>query len=43
MGYYGDAKKNEKILLKPYGLTMFDDYSEIKNTYRLNIEKAKKA
>ena len=38
---YGTAKKLEKNLLQPYGLTMFDDFSEIKREYLDNYEKAK--
>lgn len=38
---YGDAKKLEKNLLQPYGLTMFDDFSDIKREYLDNYEKAK--
>ena len=30
VAYYGTAKKLEKNLLQPYGLTMFDDFSNIK-------------
>lgn len=40
---YSTAKKLEKILLKPYGLTMFDDYSNIEYEYKANFEKAKYA
>lgn len=38
---YGTAKKLEKNLLQPYGLTMFDDFSNIKREYLDNYEKAK--
>jgi hypothetical protein len=38
---YGTAKKLEKSLLQPYGLTMFDDFSDIKREYLDNYEKAK--
>jgi len=38
---YGDAKKLEKNLLQPYGLTMFDDFTDIKREYLDNYEKAK--
>jgi hypothetical protein len=38
---YGTAKKLEKNLLQPYGLTMFDDFTNIKREYLDNFEKAK--
>lgn len=38
---YGTAKKLEKNLLQPYGLTMFDDFTDIKREYLSNFEKAK--
>jgi hypothetical protein len=38
---YGTAKKLEKNLLQPYGLTMFDDFTDIKKEYLDNFEKAK--
>jgi hypothetical protein len=38
---YGNAKKLEKNLLQPYGLTMFDDFSNIEKEYLNNFEKAK--
>jgi hypothetical protein len=41
VAYYGTAKKLEKNLLQPYGLTMFDDFSNIKREYLDNYEKAK--
>jgi hypothetical protein len=41
IAYYGTAKKLEKNLLQPYGLTMFDDFSDIKKEYLDNFEKAK--
>lgn len=41
LGAYGDAKRLEKSLLKPYALTMFDDFSELKGSYMENYEKSK--
>ena len=38
---YWTAKKLEKNLLQPYGLTMFDDFTNIKREYLDNFEKAK--
>lgn len=38
---YGTAKKLEKSLLQPYGLTMFDDFSNIERQYLDNYEKSK--
>lgn len=41
LGAYGDSKRLEKNLLKPYGLTMFDDFSDIKSQYKNNFESSK--
>jgi hypothetical protein len=41
LGAYGDAKRLEKLLLKPYGLTMFDDFTEIKGQYQTNFDASK--
>jgi hypothetical protein len=38
---YGTSKKLEKNLLKPYNLTMFDDFSNIELEYKENYENSK--
>ena len=38
---YGTSKKLEKNLLKPYNLTMFDDFSNIELEYKGNYENSK--
>ena len=38
---YGNSKRLEKNLLKPYGLTIEDDFSKIGLEYKDNYEKAK--
>lgn len=43
MESYSTAKKLEKSLLKPYGLTIMDDFSTIEQEYRSNFEKSKHA
>jgi hypothetical protein len=40
LGAYSNAKRIEKNVLKPYSMTMFDDFSAIKQQYKDALEKS---